>query len=380
MKDQETILVISPSLGIGGRERIAINTVRCLEGLGYRAVLVLLQRRDVEYPFSGERIDLDVPARRGFFGKIVAQIQRSRKLFHIRKTYSAQYVISLGDASNISNVISGLTHRGKTIIAFHVYGEVKQAFVTWFITKKADKVVCIAQDMLRHLLSVYPKLRNATVIENGYDLASIVSKDEDVKQPSSLSSLRLVSMGRLAHQKGFDRLIDSFAIIEKAIPNATLTIIGKGVLEEELKDQVRRLGLEKEVMFSGYQADPFSILHHHTIYVLSSFSEGFPNALIEALHCCLPVVAVDCHSGPREILSEAYSPEPVQGIRFEKYGVLVENSPDGFVERFAQAVIQLWQDRERMSYYREIGPQRAKEFSLERYQAKLKQLLEEFDQ
>ena len=52
MKNQKTVLVISPSLGIGGRERIAINTVRCLEGLGYRAVLVLLQRRDVEYPFS----------------------------------------------------------------------------------------------------------------------------------------------------------------------------------------------------------------------------------------------------------------------------------------------------------------------------------------
>ena len=76
MKDQKTILVISPSLGIGGRERIAINTVRCLKSLGYRAILVVFQRRDVEYPFFGERIDLDVPARNGTIQKVIAQIQR----------------------------------------------------------------------------------------------------------------------------------------------------------------------------------------------------------------------------------------------------------------------------------------------------------------
>lgn len=374
MKNQKTVLVISPSLGIGGRERIAINTVRCLEGLGYRAVLVLLQRRDVEYPFSGERIDLDVPARRGFFGKIVAQIQRSRKVFRLRKQHDVGFVYSLGEAANITNVLSGLTRRGKTIVAVHGFGEVKKGFLPRFVFSRADRVICISQDMGHHLLSLYPGCKQATVIENGYELTNLEKK---AGTPSV--ALRLVTMGRLDEIKGFERLIKSVAILQKTIPDVSLTILGEGEERRALAETARRLGLAQTIRFTGYLTDPFPVLQEHDIYALTSYSEGFPNALLEALHCCLPVVAVDCHSGPREILSEAYSPEPVQGIRFEKYGVLVENSPDGFVERFAQAVIRLWQDRERMSYYREIGPERAKDFSLERYQAKLKQLLEEFD-
>ena len=374
MADQKSILVISPSLGIGGRERIAINTVRCLEGLGYRAILVLLQRRDVEYPFSGERIDLDVPARQGFFGKIVAQIQRSRKVFRLRKQYDISFVYSLGEAANLTNVLSGLTRRGKTIIAVHGFGEIRKGFLNRFIFSRADRVICISQDMEHHLLSLYPGCKQVTVIENGYELVDVEKK---TRMPSA--SLRLVTMGRLDKIKGFERLIQSVAILQKTIPDISLTIIGEGEERMGLTKTARQLNLEQAIQFAGYLEHPFSALQEQDIYVLTSYSEGFPNALIEAMHCGLPIVATDCRSGPREILSETYVPEPVQGIRFEKYGVLVDSRPEGFEERFAQAVIRLWQDRERMLYYREIGPQRAKEFSLERYQAKLKQLLEEFD-
>ncbi len=374
MKDQETILVISPSLGIGGRERIAINTVRCLENLGYRVILVLFQRRDIEYPFSGERIDLDVPARRGFFGKIVAQIQRSRKIFRLRKQYNISFVYSLGEAANLTNVLSGLTHRGKTIVAIHGFGEIREDILNRFIFSRADRVVCISQDMRYHLLSLYPDCRKVTVIENGYELP-------DLKQmplaPSA--SLRLVAMGRLDRSKGVKRLIERVAILRISIPGVSWTIIGDGEQREDLSTLAQRQGLEQTIHFSGYLTDPFPVLQEQDVYALTSYSEGFPNALIEAMHCGLPIVAVDCRSGPREILSEAYIPEPIQGIQEEKYGVLVESTPEGFEERFAQAVAQLWKDPERMTYYREEGPKRANVFSLERYQEKLKRLLEGLD-
>ena len=59
--ERKTILVVSPSLAIGGREKIALNTIRCFDELGYRAVLVVFRRCEREYPFDGERIDLEEP-------------------------------------------------------------------------------------------------------------------------------------------------------------------------------------------------------------------------------------------------------------------------------------------------------------------------------
>lgn len=367
-----TVLVISPSIGIGGREKIAINTVRSFESLGYRTVLVFFQRRDTEYPFHGESINLDVPASNNTLGRIIAQIRRTARLLRLRRQYNVKCVFSLGEAANISNVLSGFAHRGKTLIAVHGSGEVKKNWFSKFIFSKADRVVCIAQDMRHQLLSLYPDLRHVTVIENGYDLAPVEQTEKE-----TTSSLRLVTMGRLTRVKGFDRLIGSMKIISDSIPNAILTIIGGGELESELKELTARLGLENAVVFQGYLSDPFPVLQAQDIYALTSLEEGFPNALIEALNCGLPIVATDCPTGPREILSAHYTPENVHGIQHEKYGVLVENSPDAFEERFAQAVIQLWNNKEEMETYRLTAPERAKEFSLEKYQEKLGNLINE---
>lgn len=374
MSDQRrTVLVISPSLGIGGREKIAINTVKCFENLGYHTILVIFQNRDVEYPFEGELINLHVPANKGMAGKVIAQIRRSCKLLRLRKKYFVQFVYSLGDASNITNVLSGLTHHGKSLISLHVSGEVNDSKISRFIFSRSYKVICIAQDMQHYLLTLFPQLTNTCVIENGYELPYITKKEGTART----HSLRLVTMGRLMYQKGLDRLIDAMAFIVKYIPDATLTIIGRGELEDDLKRQSEQLGLQKSITFLGYLSDPFPVLQAHDIYAMTSHTEGFPNALIEALNCGLPIVAADCRTGPREILSEEYTPEPVHDIKRERYGVLVENGQEGFAERFAEAVIQLWNNNKDMERYCAAGPDRAKEFSLERYQDKLGKLLDE---
>ena len=220
----------------------------------------------------------------------------------------------------------------------------------------------------------FPELKNTLVIENGYSLLP------EEPQAAASSTLHLVTMCRLAPVKGYDRLIRSMALIRIHIPDSVLTIIGKGKQESELKELAQRLGLGDAVVFSGFLADPFPALRNNHIFVLTSYMEGFPNALIEALNCGLPVVAADCRSGPREILSGVYTPEPVRGIRQEKYGVLVDASSDGFEDRFAQAVIQLWTDKQKMAYYRKNGFLRAEDFSLPRYQEKLEKLLQDLQE
>ena len=186
------------------------------------------------------------------------------------------------------------------------------------------------------------------------------------------------AMGRLDNVKRFDRLIKAFAIVKASKPEANLIILGKGSLDDYLSNLANTEGVSDSVHFLGYQKQPFSFLKKADVFVLCSKTEGFPNALIEALACELPIVSVDCPSGPREILSEKFSNEPIVGIVQEKYGVLVENTPDEklIVELLAKAIISLIDSPNKQQQYKANSIERANQFDLKIYKEKIINLIE----
>ena len=140
----------------------------------------------------------------------------------------------------------------------------------------------------------------------------------------------------------------------------------------------QREGVNDSVHFLGCHSNPFKFLKMAQIFVMSSRNEGFPNALIEALACELPIISMDCQSGPREILSENYSSQRVVGIVKEKYGVLVEESAneERNIQQVADAILSLVNDEAKMSEYRARGVERARQFSNEVYRDKMIALIE----
>lgn len=111
----------------------------------------------------------------------------------------------------------------------------------------------------------------------------------------------VIGMGRLTRQKDFATLIRAFAGVQKDIPSR-LILLGEGKDREALGQLVAELGLIDNVLFAGFQANPYAWLAHADLFVLSSAWEGSPNALTEALALGVPSVSTDCPSGPREIL------------------------------------------------------------------------------
>jgi GalNAc-alpha-(1->4)-GalNAc-alpha-(1->3)-diNAcBac-PP-undecaprenol alpha-1,4-N-acetyl-D-galactosaminyltransferase len=115
---------------------------------------------------------------------------------------------------------------------------------------------------------------------------------------------RIVAMGRLIPVKGFDRLLSAFADLAQKHGEWQLVILGEGELRVDLEQQIASLGLNGRVQLGGFVSNPFAIFQDSAFFVLSSRSEGFPYALLEAMSFGLPAVAMDCAAGPREIIRD----------------------------------------------------------------------------
>lgn len=113
----------------------------------------------------------------------------------------------------------------------------------------------------------------------------------------------VLAVGRLVWEKGFDVLLESWAISGLG-DTYDLLILGEGPERTKLADLVASLSITGSVVMPGFDLNPFRYMANAELFVLSSRYEGMPNVMIQALACGARVLATDCETGPREVLED----------------------------------------------------------------------------
>lgn len=148
----------------------------------------------------------------------------------------------------------------------------------------------------------------------------------------------VVSLGRMnTNQKGFDRLIDAYALIAAKHPDWKLHIYGGGSLQKEYRKQIENSKMQDYIEIFDFTKNPLAVYQTASVYAMCSREEGFPMVLLEAGCQGLPIVSYDIKFGPRTLIKDSIT------------GYVV---PDGDKLMFAESLEKLMDDeqlRERMS-------------------------------
>jgi glycosyltransferase involved in cell wall biosynthesis len=210
----------------------------------------------------------------------------------------------------------------------------------------ADKVVVLSMDSRYQYMLRFPsQSHKLALIPNSLDVADAPTKqDADAVRLTHgwlPDSLHVLSIGRLAEQKQVDWLLDSWAIVHTAVPNARLWIVGDGEMRARLEGLSARLGLSGSVAFLGSRDNSFAYIMAADIVAMTSLYEGHANVPLEAAVCGKPVVANNVDGIRHSITdgSEGFLVHPADTASFAERLIRLLKDP-ALRERMGKAALE----------------------------------------
>lgn len=349
------ILLLIPSLEFGGAQRSFSKLSLLLSKYTDIYIVVFNLESNIAFEYKGKLINLDIQGGDNFFEKLYYFFQRCRKVRRLKKELGINASISYLDGANFVNILS--KSKEKVIISVRgsqFFDETIKGFIGFLRLRIlipllycfADRIIALNRGILEELLSYrIIKRTKIRVIPNYYEMEEI-DKMADEELPEQVKNIFMypviITAGRLAPEKGYQYLLEVYSeLIKKEKDCIHLVILGDGGFRTALIAKAIELGIpyyscwEKSLdsigfadtstlFFLGYQENPYKYLRRSTVFTLTSSSEGGPNILSEAMICGVPVISVDCPSGPREKLSNAPKPsDSITEVEFADYGILM---------------------------------------------------------
>ena len=348
----------------GGMERVLLNKLRGWVQRGYETMVVTTDQHGrppfYEFPPEVRMVDLGINYKddngRNPIAKTLGYLRKRKKhrkaLTELLMRERPDIVVSLFPSE--SSFIPDIPDGSLKMLELHFNKQFRLQYNRKGLLGLADRIRTKQDEKLvrkfdnfivltRQDAEMWGNLPNLSVMPN-----AVVTAPHVEHKPGNH---RVIAVGRLDYQKGFDRLLDAWALIPEELRKFwRLDIFGQGEWEDKLKQQIERLGigdsaavnLPTDKIFDEYAASDF--------LVMTSHYEGFPMVMIEAMACGVPTVCFDFLCGPRDIIAN--------GIN----GIVV---PEGDLRALAEAMQQLMEHPEQLGRLSEHAKRISEEYSQE---------------
>lgn len=309
------VFCIAGTFNSGGMERVLANKANYLVTKGYEVCIVTTDQkaRPSHFPMDGRitHYDLDINyldlVDKGLVGKTIGYFRKQKTHFDRLNTFlctiKADIVISMFDHE--ANLVWKIKDGSKKILEIHFsrfkrlqYGRKGLWGLAdrWRnrqdlqIAKRYDRFVVLTHEDKAY----WGNLPHIEVIPNANSFHPV--------EKSTVEQKRVIAVGRLSYQKGFDDLLEIWASVSPNFPDWTLDIFGDGELKEMLQSRIDQFCIGKNT----HLLTPVSHIQEEyvssSILAMTSRYEGLPMALLEGQVCGLPLVAYACKCGPRDII------------------------------------------------------------------------------
>lgn len=345
------VLLVVSTLNTGGAQKVAAELSNSL-ATRYDVEFLVNDTSKASFPYTGTIRTLGLPEqtdKNSLVYQAKVLVRRIKRIKRIKKSGEYKAVISFMDSANIANVLSGKGNCFcKTLITIHT--NLSAAARDWkyrffvipavrMLYERADVLLTVSKDIeydLKNNLNY--KFDNIRALYNGFDIKKIRQHSMQPlteKETEQLNGFPVITtVGRLCYEKGQWHLIRAFSTVLDHYPNAKLVLVGDGEYKDRLKRIAMSLGLNERVQFVGFMENPYRIMRNSDVVVLSSYFEGLPSVLIEALAVGTPCVATDFKSGAREILAPELPIDAplLDDIYKGQYGILTPLCKGGDLE------------------------------------------------
>ena len=292
----KNILIIISSLWWGWAERVA-TTIWSHLNKNNKVFYLTRYNNEKEYDFSRKKICIGDKLSTSYIVGIYRIIKRSFIIKKISKKYNIDYCISFMEESSFPNILSKyiLHNRSKIILSIRDSIDSKSIVYRTFVKlfyNNADLIVPNSKEERENIIENYwvkPEKVKVFTIYNPLNFETINNlKNEDIKEKLfNRDIFSFITVWRVVEQKNQRFLIKCFNKFSLEYPNAQLIIVG----EWPLKNELMELPKNRNVIFLWHQKNVYKWLYHSDCFLFSSLHEWFPNAVLEAMACWLPILS-----------------------------------------------------------------------------------------
>ncbi len=375
------IMIMNNTLSGGGAEKVLQTLLYNLDYKKYDVTLYSMHKEEIKSNFPKEihyKIVFGYEGDNKFVNRCMAYIKGvifnkcSSRVFYklfFHEKYDVEIAFIEGESTKI---IAGSTNKKSKKYAW-VHIDLCNNPWTSFLYKNTqeerkyyncfDKVFCVSNSVREAFISKFKIPENKVFVQyNPINKEEIIKKAKEKCDIQDKVKLRLVSVGRLVEQKGYDRLLNIALKLKNQGLDFELIILGEGEERKNYEKFINENNLMDMVWLMGFKENPYPYMAQSDIFVCSSRSEGFSTVVSEAVVLGLPVISTDC-AGIKELFGN------------EECGIIVENNEEALYEALYIAL----SNPKSLEKYREGSLRRGKNFSLQETMKEIEMLLDERD-